>query len=291
MFSRFSLFCFFTLVSWQSLRAQVMSDSLQIEGNYRTFYFNKPAATEKPQNLVFVMHGSGGNGRDMMRSTEAMEKEAKASHTLVVYPSGYKRYWNECRKASPALANKEDVNEQAFFAGMIDYFQKKYGVNPKRVFAVGTSGGGHMAYKLALTMPEQFRAVTAIIANLPDTDNMDCVPAGKAVPIMIINGTEDNVNPYQGGVVDLGPTMNMGRVRSTERSLAYWADLAGYQGKPKLEKLPDTDPNDGRTIEKYSYQARNKPDVILLKVIGGKHDYPHDIDVHVEALRFFLRQN
>ncbi len=287
---RISLLCVLTFLCIPKSRAQVKSDSLQIEGNYRTFFYHQPAASEKPQNLVFVMHGSGGNGRDMMRSTEAMEKEAIGSRTLLVYPSGYKRYWNECRKASPALANQEDVNEQAFFSGMIDYFQKKYGIDSKKVFAVGTSGGGHMAYKLALTMPQKFRAVTAIIANLPDTDNMDCVPSGKALPIMIINGTEDNVNPYQGGLVDLGPNMNMGKVRSTDRSFHYWADLAGYRGEPKLKKLPDTDPNDGRTIEKYSYQAPGKPEVVLLKVIGGKHDYPKDIDVHVEALRFFLHQ-
>ncbi len=290
MLKRISLCCVLAFFSFQELMAQVVADSLQVEGNYRAFFYNKPASSEKPQNLIFVMHGSGGNGRDMMRATDAMEQEARKSRTLIVYPSGYKRYWNECRKASPALANKEDVNEQAFFAGMIQFFQKKYGINTKRVFAVGTSGGGHMAYKLALTMPQNFRAVTAIIANLPDTDNMDCVPSGKAVPIMIINGTEDNVNPYKGGLVDLGPNMNMGKVRSTDRSLAYWAELAGYQGEPKLEKLPDTDPDDGRTIEKYAYQAKGKPDVILLKVIGGKHDYPRDIDVHVEALRFFLSQ-
>jgi polyhydroxybutyrate depolymerase len=55
---------------------------------------------------------------------------------------------------------------------MIAYFTKHYQVNPRQVFAVGTSGGGHMAYKLALTMPETFRAITAIIANLPDTSNL-----------------------------------------------------------------------------------------------------------------------
>ncbi|WP_420152425.1 alpha/beta hydrolase family esterase [Siphonobacter sp.] len=277
-------------LSFSGLHAQVLTDSLQIEGNYRVFHFHKPAVGQQPQSLAFVMHGSGGDGKGMMRGTEKAEQEAQTTRTLLVYPDGYKRYWNECRKASPALANKEDVNEQAFFAGMIEYFERHYGIQPKQVFAVGTSGGGHMAYKLALTMPDRFRAVTAIIANLPDTDNLDCTPTGKPVPVLIINGTEDNVNPYQGGVVDLGPNMNMGRVRSTDRTFAYWAELAGYRGKPTMEKLPDTDPSDGRTVERYTYQVKGKPEVVLLKVIGGKHDYPKDIDVHVEALRFFQRQ-
>ncbi|GAB3707397.1 PHB depolymerase family esterase [Spirosoma flavus] len=278
-----SLCCF-------SLKAQVISDSLLIEGHYRTFHYNTPAKSLRQPSLIFVMHGSGGDGLGMMKSTGKMEKQALTDNALIVYPSGYKRYWNECRKASPAQANLEDVNEQAFFEGMIQYFKKRYQINPEHVFAVGTSGGGHMAYKLALTMPRAFKAVTAIIANLPDTTNLDCVPSGKAVPIMIINGTEDRTNPYKGGPVILGQNMTMGEVRSTDRTLAYWADLARYKGKPTMEKLPDTDPNDGKTIERYTYREKGKPEVVLLKVIGGKHDYPNDIDVHLEALKFFMRQ-
>ncbi|MBO0948961.1 alpha/beta hydrolase family esterase [Fibrella forsythiae] len=270
--------------------AQVLSDSILVEGNYRTFYFNKPPDTFRKPSLVFVLHGSGGNGRDMMKAAVKMDQQAANENTLVVYPSGYKRYWNECRKSSPAQANVENVNEQAFFDGMIQYFRKRYSVDTKHVFAVGTSGGGHMAYKLALTMPRAFRAITAIIANLPDTTNLDCEPAGKAVPVMIINGTDDTTNPYNGGVVVLGKNMNMGAVRSTDRTLAYWANLAHYQGKPTMENVPDTDPNDGKIVERYMYKEKGKPEIVLLKVNGGKHDYPNDIDVHLEALAFFKRQ-
>ncbi|WP_185155390.1 alpha/beta hydrolase family esterase [Rudanella paleaurantiibacter] len=271
-------------------KAQLISDSLQIEGRYRSFHFNAPTQALRQPALVFVMHGSGGNGRGMMKAAEKMEQLAATSNTLVVYPDGYKRYWNECRKASPAQANLDDVNEQAFFTAMIGYFVKKYGVDTKQVFAVGTSGGGHMAYKLALTMPQQFRAVTALIANLPDTSNLDCVPSGKPVAVMIVNGTDDPINPYQGGPVVLGKNMNMGEVRSTDRTFAYWAELAGHTGSPTHETLPDTDPSDGKTVERFAYQTPGKPDVVLLKVNGGKHDYPNDLDVHVEALNFFRKQ-
>ena len=172
---------------------------------------------------------------------------------------------------------------------MIAYFKKQYQINDGHVFAVGTSGGGHMAYKLGLTMPTAFKAITAIIANLPDSTNMDCAPSGKPMAMMIVNGTEDPINPYNGGPVILG-NMNMGVVKSTDQTLNYWATLARYQGKPTEESLPDTDPKDGKRIERYTYQEKGKPEVVLLKVIGGKHDYPNDIDVHAEALAFFMRQ-
>ena len=173
---------------------------------------------------------------------------------------------------------------------MIDYFKQKQGINEKNIFAVGTSGGGHMAYKLALTMPEKFRAVTAIIANLPDTNNLDCPERRVPLPVMIVNGTDDKINPYQGGEVVLGNNISLGLVRSTDRTFQYWSSLAGYKKPPKKQLLPDIDPTDGKTIERYTYKKRKKPEVTLLKVIGGKHDYPNDIDVHLEAWAFFKRQ-
>ncbi|MBC3785824.1 alpha/beta hydrolase family esterase [Spirosoma utsteinense] len=287
---RSMMVCLLAGLSASFARAQLVSDSLLIEGHYRVFHYNTPATLPDRSSLMFVLHGSGGTGEGMMKSTERMEQQANASRVLVVYPDGYKRYWNECRKLSPAQANLENINEQAFFDGMIRYFQKRYQIDPSRVFAAGTSGGGHMAYKLALTMPTTFRAITAIIANLPDSTNLDCQPSGKAVAMMIINGTLDPINPYQGGPVILGRNMNMGVVRSTERTLNYWAGLARYKGDPARESLPDVDPTDGKTIERYTYRQKGKPEVVLLKVIGGKHDYPNDIDVHLEALTFFMRQ-
>lgn len=84
--------------------------------------------------------------------------------------------------------------------------------------------------------------------------------------------------------------MNLGFVRSTDRTFQYWSSLAGYKRKPKMQALPDTDPTDGKTIERYTFSKKGKPEVTLLKVIGGHHDLPNDINVYLEAWAFFKRQ-
>ena len=38
--------------------------------------------------------------------------------------------------------------------------------------------------KLALTMPRKFKAITAIIANLPDTENLDALDQKVSLPVM-----------------------------------------------------------------------------------------------------------
>jgi len=169
---------------------------------------------------------------------------------------------------------------------MISYFQKKYGISKDKVFAAGFSGGGQMAYKLAMTMPGKIKAIAAVVANMPDSASCDCVLAGKAKPVLIINGTDDKTNPYNGGEMFVN-NASFGVVLSTENSFHYWASLAGYTGTPTKTLLPDTDPADKKTIEQYRYKQNNKPPVTLLKVVGGHHDYPNDIDVYLYAWEFF----
>ncbi len=281
-----NFFLFTSLFIFLTTTAQ--SDSFQIDGFTRHFDYILPRPLNKGASLVFVLHGSGGNGPNLMKNTKPFISTVSNENVILVYPSGFKNYWNECRKVASSQANQLNINEQGFFKLMIAFFKSKHKINSKHVFAVGTSGGGHMCYKLAMTMPETFTAIVPIIANLPDTNNMDCINARKAMPVMIVNGTADLTNPYEGGFMG-SPTFTMGHVRSTERSFKYWSSLAGYNGDPIKTFLPDTDPNDGKTIERYTYLSKGKPEVTLLKVIGGKHDYPGDIDVHLEAWSFFKR--
>jgi polyhydroxybutyrate depolymerase len=96
----------------------------------------------------------------------------------------------------------------------------------------------------------------------------------------------DNTNPYNGGEMFVN-NASFGVVRSSDRTFQYWASLAGYSGEPEKKLLPDTDPADQKTIESYTYHQQYKPTVSLLKVIGGHHDYPNDIDVYLYAWEFF----
>lgn len=279
----------FSVAFFAQSYGQVRVDSVLIEGHYRTFRFHEPTTKTKQANLIFILHGSGGNGEGMMKPAAGLQAIAGQEHLFLVYPDGYKRYWNECRKLATSDANKEDINEQAFFAAMLRYFTKHYKVNGKRFFVIGLSGGGHMAYKLAMTMPEECRAISAIVANLPDTTNLDCTEAKKPVAVLISNGTADALNPYGGGKMIMNGA-SWGEVRSTERSFRYWADVAGYQGQPVTEAVPDPDTTNNQTITRYTFQQAGKPEVTLLQVNGGAHAFPQDIDIFLESWAFFQRE-
>ena len=275
------VFLFFLM----KLNAHFVNDSIMIDGHYRTFHFNLPLKNSTNASLIFVLHGSGGNGLKSMKGTSKLLDIANKENLIILFPDGYLKNWNECRKNAPAAANVENIDDNTFFSKMIDYCGTKYIINPQKVFAIGTSGGGHMVYKLAMTMPEKFKAITAIVANLPEANNMDCIEKKAPIAVMIINGTNDLTNPYNGGI----SAKNKGLVVSTEDTFHYWATINGYKGTPSMEKLPDLEP-DGKTIEKYTFKQKGKPEVVLLKVINGEHNNPKDIDVFLESWNFFKRQ-
>jgi polyhydroxybutyrate depolymerase len=269
--------------------AQPVVDSILIDKHYRVFHYNKPSGKMGNSSLMFAIHGSGGNAGSFMKNGERLEKSAVNDNLIVVYPQGYKSFWNECRKNSSAEANKIDIDEQAFFQGMINYFDKNYGINKKQVFASGFSGGGQMAYKMGITMPETFKAFCAMVANMPTAENMDCHESKKPIAAMIINGTADSVNPYEGGEMK-SAGITLGNVQSTDQSFQYWAGLAGYNGSPQKQVLPDPDTSNDITIEKYTFKKKNKPEVTLLKVNNGKHEFQSDMDFFTAAWDFFKRQ-
>ena len=284
------LFLFLFILCFGYSNAQLVSDSILIDTHYRSFIFQKPAQAKLKSSLVFILHGSGGSGQGIKKTAANLEAIAEKENVLLVYPDGYKHFWNECRASATSAANLENIDENRFFNQMIDYFISKYQISSDKVFAIGTSGGGHMAYKLAITMPEKFKGISAIIANLPDSSNMDCVEKKLPMSVMIINGTNDSVNPYKGGEVNIQGLGYFGKVRSTDETFQYWANLGGHRGKPTKEMVTDTDPTDGKTIEKFSFTKKGKPEIVLLKVNNGKHDYPNDIDVYLESWNFFKRQ-
>ena len=97
------LFLYFLVLLVHTAHCQLVSDSVLIEGHYRTFHFLAPA--DKQSSLLFVLHGSGGNGRRMRSGAQKLEAIAPNENILMVYPDGYKNYWNECRKTPQSPAN------------------------------------------------------------------------------------------------------------------------------------------------------------------------------------------
>jgi len=255
----------------------LFQDSISIEGNTRIFEYLAPQNLKESPSLVFVLHGSNGNIADtrMYTNYEFERLASERKNQIVVYPQGYDKHWNDCRMNASYKANQEDVNDTAFFADMIDYFHEKFQINSEAVFVTGISNGGHMCYKLAYEIPNKIRGIAPFVANIPEDVTNDCTPKNEAISVLIINGTNDPINPYDGGWVVIGNDSTRGAVLPTRKTVDYWKSLMPCTSEPEVVEYEDYATNDESTVIHYKFKCEKENiKVELLKVIGGGHTVP-----------------
>lgn len=260
------------------LPGAVQSGSLEHAGLHRDWLAYVPAAKTRNPALVLVMHGSRGDGERMRGATRyGFEVLAERHGFIVVYPNGYENHWNDCRAGADYSANLQNIDDVGFLQALVQRMVDEQGVDPARVFATGLSNGGQMAYRLGLEAPEMVAGIAAVAANLPVAANLDCEPTGQAVATLVMNGTADPVNPYDGGVVEIAGNASRGEVRSAENTAAYWAGLAGYTGGGKQRAWPKQLAGDKTSVTSTDWSAAGKVPVSLITIIGGGHTVPNPV--------------
>ena len=289
-----------------ALSGELVRGSLRLGDRQRSYEVYVPASREAHPALVLALHGSMGNGEQMRGgSFYAVDELADRDGFVVAYPDGFEGHWNDCRRAAPYSANTQDIDDVGFLRALTGRLESELGVDPSRVYATGISNGGQMAYRLALEAPDLVAAVAPVAAGLPDDANLDCTRAGRPVAILILNGTEDPMNPFAGGrVVFYGIWGDRGTVLSSDASAAYWAELAGHRAPPRRHRYPERSHDDDSWAEITTFRGGTGPEVAHLVVHGGGHTFPNprwryplllgvtnaDIDAASEIWDFFARQ-
>jgi polyhydroxybutyrate depolymerase len=265
----------------------------------RSFLVYAPAGLGRGAPLVILLHGSGGAGASMRYSTGyEFEELAERERFVVAYPDGYRGNWNDCRKKASYPARAENIDDGGFLRALVERLVKDAGVDPSRVFVAGYSNGAQLAFRLALEAPERFAGIAGVAAGLPTTDNTVCRAANRPIPALLINGTADPLNPFDGGEV-----LGRGTVLSTKETGAYFAGLNG-QGAPTRATLPHREAGDPTLVERTDWASPGHAEVVLDVVRGGGHLVPQtrtpmparlgrmtgDLDGPAEIWSFFSRQ-
>jgi polyhydroxybutyrate depolymerase len=264
-----------TTVDEPQLSSELKSTEMVFNGITRTLDYYIPADLKAGRPLVFILHGSMSKGKDVRKMTGyGFDQLADSEGFIAVYPNGYENHWNDCRGSADYAANVENIDDIQFFTAMIDHFAEHHHIDRGRVYATGHSNGGHMAYRLAFEMPGQFAAVAPISANIPVAGNLDCEKSGQPVSVAIFNGTNDPVNPYNGGLVEIMGDKSRGEVISAAASAAYWRELASAPQDPVTRVFPEVDGDANTKVILQSWQGKGDIEVRLYTLQGSGHVIP-----------------
>ena len=154
----------------------------------------------EPAPLLFVLHGIASDAQTISDYTNIEDSlDAYDLEAVVVYPNGTGaeqdlfQSWN-AGTCCP-FATFELVDDVAFFDELIASLIAQYKIDTTRVWVVGHSNGGMMAYRLACELSTRVTAIgVAAGALVIDT----CAPV-RPVSALHVHGELDTVVPLTGG--------------------------------------------------------------------------------------------
>ena len=261
----------------------------------------EPLETARP--LVMVLHGGLGDDDDTVAlSFGKLNRLATEDDFLVAYPSGVGGHWNDGRNVQRYVAQRERVRDVDFLAKLVDELAQERNADLDAVFFVGVSDGAMMAHRFACERAGKLRAFAAVIGAMPYNVARKSGRCGKEPSsVLMINGTEDPIVPWEGGVVQFDE-QKLGKVLSPERTFDFWMRHNGCTDV-ELSMIPDFVPSDGTRIERRkAVGCRADTKVELFAVRGAGHTWPSgwqylpesmvgtiskDIDAAIAAWRFF----
>lgn len=191
-----------------------------------------PGDTTRP--TVIVLHGGMGSAA-AMRANSGFDAVARAEGFMVVYAEGTsfgddRHAWNTGFLLRRQVQDADDV---AYFDTLIDTLVQTHGADPTRVFMTGGSNGGMMTFVYAVTRPERLAAVAPVVASMFTFDTTPSLP----VPILIINGAQDDEVPLDGGM-SRNPIVRRGQqapFKPLEDVVRFWVAANRSQDEGRIE--------------------------------------------------------
>ena len=222
--------------------------------------------SEQSTPVVLIFHGFGLSGEEMVRIT-GFNEQANATGFVAVYPngSGSRPAWNGGDCCGEAAANQ--IDDVGFVRTLIDDLSTLINIDHKRVYATGFSNGAIMSYRLACDLSDQIAAIAPVAATQAV---QDCQPE-RSVSIQHFHGTNDQLNPYNGGY---GPGGGVD-FASVEDTILFWIEQNGCPSQSQVSESGSI------VIDRYT-SCDQGAEVELYTIVGGEHAWPGGESVEPE---------
>ena len=248
----------------------------RVSGIRRSYYVHVPAGDDgtTPLPVVVALHGAFSTARGFERES-GFSALADRESFIVVYPQGIGlgdlfRHWNSghcCGKA-----RKKNIDDVGFVLATVDDVAKRNPVARARLYLVGFSNGGMLAYRIAAEHPEIVAAVavaSGTIGGVPAANEPEwSVPRPKQpVPVLALHGRADTHVPYDGGRA--AQSRGKSSAISVSRSIGMWVDADGCDPEPQVESMG------GARVERQTwFDCRDGAEVVLYSIKGWGHEWP-----------------
>ncbi|MBN3034549.1 MAG: prolyl oligopeptidase family serine peptidase [Bacteroidales bacterium] len=249
--------------------------TLKYSGLEREYLYYIPGfVTGKPvpMPVVVMLHGGSGSAAGETHQSR-FHLLAEKEGFIVVYPNSSGGWWNDGRSHLILGEAHRQVDDAGFICALIDTLKRRNPVDTQRIYAAGISNGAFMCQRLAAERADVFAAV-AVVAGGMEVSLADHFSPSAPVSVMMINGNEDPLVPYEGGRMGTNEKPR-GETIAIGKAVDLW--IGHNRCAPGVQELsiPDRDTSDGCTAKKYIHTGGAQgTEVVLVSVCGGGHTWP-----------------
>ena len=248
------------------------SYGLTVDGLRRSYRLFVPTGLKDAETipLVLVFHGGGGTGWGTERLT-GFSDLAERERFIVAYPNGIGRSWNDGRDTTVSRAHRDHIDDVRFIATMIDAISTEHRIDPKRIYATGISNGAIFSHYLGARLARRIAAIAPVVGGIAEPFDKH-FKAEQPVSVLILQGTDDPLVPFDGGDVAGG---KRGRIISTKETVKKWTQQDRCGPTPEIAKILNHDPDDGCEAERSTWSScRDGTEVTLYTLRGAGHTWP-----------------
>ncbi|PZS19941.1 MAG: hypothetical protein DLM60_09370 [Pseudonocardiales bacterium] len=169
-----------------------LAQTVSVEGVRRTYRAIVPLHVTNRLPLLVVLHGRGQSGALVADQTGFLGL-VEQRRAILVAPDGEQHSWNAGHGCC-GVAGSRRSPDVPFVAAIVADAARRWPVDAGRVYLVGYSNGGKLAYSEVCAYPTLFAAV-ATYGAVPLSA---CTPGTVAVPFLLAAGSADQVLPFHG---------------------------------------------------------------------------------------------
>ena len=160
----------------------------------------KPEDNFEVKNAIILLHGYGGDGKDISLITYNWKRFLKntiflcpdAQEQCSINPNGYQ--WFDLSKDDPNYILEESLKAEEKVNKFIKEVQQKYNLDKSNICISGFSQGCMMSINVGLCSNEKFNSIIGFSGKIIDKKNLSLRIKSKT-NILLIHGDSDQIVP------------------------------------------------------------------------------------------------
>ena len=160
----------------------------------------KPENDEKIKNAIILLHGYGGDGKDI--SILSLNWKRHLPNTIFLCPNGHEKcsinpngyQWFDLSKDDPKYILNEVIKAEEKINVFIREIKDKYNLKNRNICLSGFSQGCMMALNVGLTSLENFGCIIGFSGKIIDKDDLE-KRIKSNTKTLLVHGDQDAVVP------------------------------------------------------------------------------------------------